>query len=206
MARVVGYYEGAAAHRSCDPFQPRHIQASAYTHINFAHAFIDPDTFQVVPADKRDSGVYQQLTRLSPGVKVFISVGGWAFSESSANGTFSEMISSEPHQRTFIKSLISFLNTYGFDGVDIDWRYPGAADRGGNPDDISNFVVFIRNLQMALRNNGLRQGLSVTIPAVYSYLKNYDLRTLANNVDWFNVMAFDLHGELILRIETRPTD
>lgn len=105
------------------------------------------------------------------------------------------MISREANQRVFIKSLISFLNTYGFDGVDIDWRYPGAVERGGNPEDVSNFVIFVRNLQMALRNNGLRQGLSVTIPAVYSYLQHYDLHGLANYVDWFNVMAFDLHGK-----------
>ena len=34
--------------------------------------------------------------------------------------TFSTLASSESAQNKFFKSLVSFLQTYGFDGVDID--------------------------------------------------------------------------------------
>ena len=50
----------------------------------------------------------------------------------------------------FIKPLISFINTYGFDGVEIDREYPSADDRSGRVEDFANFPSFIANLKAAL--------------------------------------------------------
>lgn len=38
--------------------------------------------------------------------------------------TFSELAASAAAQKTFFSSLLSFMDKYGFDGVDIDWEYP----------------------------------------------------------------------------------
>ena len=38
--------------------------------------------------------------------------------------TFSELAASSDHQKTFANSLLSLMDKYGFDGVDIDWEYP----------------------------------------------------------------------------------
>ena len=124
LNRVVGYYEGWASRRTCQAFQPEDVPNSVYTHLNFAFAGIDLATFQVVPAEAGDVVLYSRLTALKkrdPSLKVFIAIGGWAFNDPGPTAnTFSQLAASPANQAVFIRSLISFMSTYRFDGVDID--------------------------------------------------------------------------------------
>lgn len=76
--------------------------------------------------------------------------------------TFSNLAASTSAQSSFFSSLISFMQTYGFDGVDIDWEYPVAPERGGKPADYQNYVSFLKNLKAALGSSGHSYGLSIT--------------------------------------------
>ncbi|EWG55557.1 hypothetical protein FVEG_17546 [Fusarium verticillioides 7600] len=198
MRRVVGYIEGWASTRSCDSFRPSNIPDGVYTHINFAFASIDPKTFQIVPASSKDPALYRELARkkkIDPKLKVFIAIGGWAFNDPGPTvTTFSDIARSDANQRTFIKSLISFMATYGFDGVDIDWEYPAADDREGREEDFVNLPKFLSNIKSALKQSGERNGLSIAIPASYWYLQHFDLEKISKYVDHFNVMSYDFHG------------
>ncbi|KAI8153671.1 hypothetical protein K4K49_008338 [Colletotrichum sp. SAR 10_70] len=49
------------------------------------------------------------------------------------------MASSYDGRRTFIRSVVDYLRNYGLDGVDIDWEYPGALDRGGRLQDVNSY-------------------------------------------------------------------
>jgi chitinase len=198
FGRVVGYYEGWASRRACNDFWPEMIPLGVYTHINFAFASIDPDTFEVKPASPDEVKLYSRLTALKdddPDLKVNIAIGGWSFNDPGPTATtFSDLAGSEVNQMKFFKSLSSFLATYNFDGVDIDWEYPAADDRSGRTEDFANFPKFMANLKKALKGTGGRDGLSVTLPASYWYLQHFDLVNLAKSVDYFNIMSYDLHG------------
>ncbi|OBT58504.1 hypothetical protein VE04_01213 [Pseudogymnoascus sp. 24MN13] len=82
------------------------------------------------------------------------------------------------------------MDTYGFDGVDIDWEYPAADDRGGVTADKANFVSLLKDMRTAF---GTSYGLSVTLPTSYWYLQHFDLEGMAKLVDRFNLMSYDLH-------------
>ena len=68
-----------------------------------------------------------------PELKVMIAVGGW----NNGGGPFSQMASSAATRKTFIDSALELIDKYNFDGLDLDWEYPGL--RGGNPTDKENF-------------------------------------------------------------------
>lgn len=63
------------------------------------------------------------LKSYNPSLKIFVSVGGWTFSD---NGTATQPLlgqisASGPKRRAFAANVVSFLHENGFDGLDLDW-------------------------------------------------------------------------------------
>lgn len=81
--------------------------------------------------------------------------------------TFTDLAKSASAQDAFFESLITFLQTNNFDGVDIDWEYPVADDRGGIEEDFENFVTFLRRLRTRLNSTGRKYGLTITLVSVF---------------------------------------
>ncbi|KAF2018022.1 glycoside hydrolase family 18 protein [Aaosphaeria arxii CBS 175.79] len=194
--KVIGYYESwSLTERSCGGMTPEQIPYGVYTHLNFAFATIDPSSFEVKATSDMAEALMSRIGNvrlLQAGVEIWIAIGGWTFSDSNqaTHKTFSDLAASEKNQDAFANSLISMMNTYGFDGVDIDWEYPVADDRGGRKEDYENFVTWMKRLKAKLG----KKGLTVTLPSSYWYLQHFDIKGLEKHVDWFNVMLYDLHG------------
>ncbi|KAH8892941.1 glycoside hydrolase [Thozetella sp. PMI_491] len=193
--RTIGYYEGWSPTRQCDPMYPESIQIGTYTHLNFAFATINPDTFAIEPSSPDDIDLYRRLTGLKqtfPNLQVWISIGGWSMNDPDqpTATTFSDLASSNANQAAFFASLASFMSTYGFDGVDIDWEYPVAPERSGRPEDFANYPILLQNLRSAFNTAGHSYGLSITLPSSFWYLQNFDIVKLEPIVDWFNMMAY----------------
>jgi chitinase len=114
------------------------------------------------------------------GASVVLVVGG---DHAAATTGFAGMAASPSLRRTFIDNLTSLVNTYGYDGVDLDWEFPKAADK-------SNLTALVRELRAAL---GAQRTLSIAGPYL-DWDGGYDLPALVSNLDWIGAMTYGLHA------------
>ncbi len=94
------------------------------------------DCFTGKPPDLylTDPECFKQLQKLknsNPALKVMMSYGGWSWTHggtaySSISATkFHDMVSNLQSMQAFIKLSYEFITSYGFDGIDFDWKFPG---------------------------------------------------------------------------------
>lgn len=192
-ARRIGYYDLSALKRSCDTMSPESLAVGPLTHINIAFGLFDSE-YKMID----DSGdIIRRISFLKArysGLRVNIAIGGWAFNDPPTQNYFSDMASTTQNRQTFISSLISYLQKYGLDGVDIDWEYPAAIDRGGTANDTGDFVKLMADIRQAFDRINPGWEATITIPTSFWYLRGFDLPQLQEYVSWFNVMSYDLHG------------
>ena len=196
--RIIGYYEAWNYKKSCAGMGFSDIPVNALTHAYFSFGYITPGDFKIAPMDDLPTDLFSEFTAIkkrNSGLKAVVALGGWTFND---NGTatqpvFSNMVSTAANRKTFIGNLFGFMRKYGFDGVDFDWEYPGAGDRGGKPDDGKNFVTFLKELDEQNNKQPEKYIVSFTIPTSYWYLRHFDLKAI-DHVDFVNIMSYDLHG------------
>ncbi|KAI0181182.1 putative glycosyl hydrolase, family 18 [Hypoxylon sp. FL1284] len=189
----IAYFEAWNTDRKCLTMDVDQIDTSEYTHVHFAFADINPDTFAVDVSKVKDQfDIFKGMTD----VKKVISFGGWDFS--TKPGTFSVLRTAvQPANReAFRNSIIDFMQKNGMDGVDLDWEYPGAPDIPGIPSDDpengKNYYEFLSGLKESL---GSSKSVSFAAPASYWYLKAFPIEKMVKDIDYIVYMTYDLHGQ-----------
>ncbi|KAH8812331.1 family 18 glycosyl hydrolase [Xylogone sp. PMI_703] len=223
---VIGYWGAWSLDASgCSARKLSDVPVDSLTHLNVAFGYIDPGTFEIFPmpgVTTRDFSDLANLKRKAPGLKVVwidrgilnrsllktlsgsLLVAGLSMmwndtitdSGKPTQPVFSALSQTSASRSTFINNLIKFMSEFGFDGVDIDWEYPGAPDRGGSPFDTPNYVRLLQDIQSAFSSNTLGNswGLSFTAPTSYWYLRWFDIGEMIQYANWMNLMTYDLHG------------
>ncbi|UJR08796.1 hypothetical protein I4U23_013052 [Adineta vaga] len=190
----IGYYASWAAYRKCHPYSMKNIDPRSYTHLNYAFGnisngvMIDPNTSNELSEIKQFTG----LKQINPSLKVLVSVGGWTFNDPGpTRQEFHNIISTQNARNRFIRSVRKYLEKHHFDGIDIDYEYPAAEDRGGSPIDTDNYVTLIKELRNAL---GKKYLITIAAPASYWYLRHFKIGEMSKYLDFINVMTYDIHG------------
>ena len=150
-------------------------------------------------------GNFNQLKKLKvmyPNIKVLISIGGWSESDKFSDATLPE------NREAFVSSCIdmfirgNFDPANGiveaglFDGIDIDWEYPGACGATCNfrPEDTQNFTALLAEFRSQLDAIDPNLLLTVATPASEEYYQKIELDKIYPYLNWINIMAYDFHG------------
>ncbi|XP_074498622.1 chitinase-3-like protein 1 [Sebastes fasciatus] len=128
------------------------------------------------------------LKTRNPKLKTLLAVGGSTFHTQK----FTTMVATEANRKTFIESVIRLLRYYGFDGLNVDWRYPGSAYK-------QKFTLLCKELKEAfLAESKLTGRDSLIVTASVSAMKAtidacYEVTEIAKHLDFINVMTYDFH-------------
>lgn len=160
-------------------------------------------------------GNFNQLKELkarNPELRTMISLGGWTWSK-----RFSDVALTAASREKFVESCIDlyikgnlpvFDGAGGpgsgagvFDGIDIDWEYPGSAGLDGNAvraEDTRNFTLllqeFRRQLDALTAQTGTYYELTAAVAADPAKVAKYEAGEVARVLDFVNLMTYDFRG------------
>jgi chitinase len=149
-------------------------------------SLIMPDT----EAARRDLAQLASLKAARPELTIIASVGGWGM------GEYPAIVRDPQRRRAFASSAAALLSTHRhFDGIDIDWEYPGGGDEArplltGDEREVERrgHAALVHEVRVALDVAGAAQGRPLLLTcAVAGYPRAVDA------IDWPAVQqAFDL--------------
>ncbi|MDR1564043.1 MAG: hypothetical protein LBS74_03710 [Oscillospiraceae bacterium] len=187
------------------------VDASKITHINYSFGLFDLGSVTAAPSGvtagrkgyrplanplhvtvPRDTTVLTKVMAMkqrNPDLKVLLSIGGWG-----ADG-FSDAASSATNRTAFANECLRLCTTYGFDGIDLDWEYPG---HGGWSEisfrsaDPANYALALQAIRTAIGSSRL-----LTIAGGSTMLSGEANMTgtgIASTLNFVNLMTYDYDG------------
>lgn len=235
--RIIGYFASWRTGKDGTPaFLASNIPWDKITHINYAFASVssqnkisigdaasadNPATGMTWPgvagaemdsalAYKGHFNLLNKYKKQHPNVKTLISVGGWADTSGFYTMTTSDASTvNTAGINTFADSVVAFLRTYGFDGVDIDYEYPTSMKDAGNPIDwgtanprravlMKGYVTLMKTLREKLDAAAAQDGkyymLTIAAPTSGYLLRGMENYQVTQYLDYINLMSYDLHG------------
>lgn len=179
----------------------------------WGYAWDDPRNGKSGPL-KGNFNQIRQLKAKHPQLRVVISLGGWTWSKwfgraASTDALRKQLVTSCID--VYIKGNLPFdasANAGGegvaqgvFDGIDIDWEFPGGGGQPYNvvdPNDKKNYTLllaeFRRQLDAIGAQTGKRYLLTVAIGAGTDKIENTEPGEYSKSLDWINIMSYDFHG------------
>lgn len=121
----------------------------------------------------------------NPDIKILFTVA------SNNLDVFESWFSSKTNAKKLADEMTGIIRDNGFDGLDIDYEFPS-----GSSTYKTNFVYFMKCMRESLdsmsASNGKEYFLSMAVPGTSWAFRLFDMTSLAEHVDYFNIMNYDL--------------
>ncbi|MEL3906379.1 MAG: glycoside hydrolase family 18 protein [Treponema sp.] len=171
-------------------WKPEDVCAYPLTHICYAFARIEDG--EVTAKHFKRLERLQKIRELRPDIRILLSIGGW-----TADG-FSDAALTAESRALFVSTTKQVLQEYGFEGVDMDWEYPGSDQAGikARKEDKQNFTFLMQELRTMLDGlplpNGKRALLTTALGAGQRRIDEIEVDKVIPLFDFINVMTYDM--------------
>ena len=208
---IIGYYPAWQWYDRGGLVNPQTIPYSKYSIINYSFfkpnfdgtisgldAWADENLLQGKINYQTEPNTHYPNTSLvdlahQAGVKVLISIGGWTESY-----LFSRIAADPRKRKKFASECRRLVEKYHLDGIDIDWEYPGVADRDGKPADKQNFTFLLRGIRDSLNRLSTQTPKKYLLTGAFSASKKHmahiEWGKINPLLDAINLMTYDFYG------------
>ncbi len=169
----------------------KHLCCANVNHIDvFNIAFGGIEQGEVVIPLKHELALIPTIREKNPNCKFVLSIGGW-----SADG-FSQYTRTDEQRKTLAESMLSIVQTYGLDGVDLDWEYPcfSVAGIASHPDDGEHYVYLIREIRELFLKEQEDKLLTIAVGGDVYYSQAVPMEKMEPYLDYVQIMSYDLRG------------
>jgi chitinase len=111
--------------------------------------------------------------------------GNWVIFSIAPDSDWSDIVSSSTKMNYFADNIVSMINEYGFDGVDIDWETP-------SPSEASKFTDLMEIIYTKVKDNNPNHIVSAAIAGGMWQPPNYDLLHSGQYIDYINMMTYGM--------------
>lgn len=122
------------------------------------------------------------------GIRVLLCIGGYG----TMGKEFSDAAFTIEGRKKLAKSIAETIEKYHFDGVDIDWEYPGYETGRDTSVDKPNYTLLMEEIRKEVKAKNSDYIVSAALPGgILSYTR-YELNKLDNVLDYVHLMTYDL--------------
>ncbi|MGL4589088.1 MAG: glycoside hydrolase family 18 protein [Mycoplasmatales bacterium] len=163
------------------------------THINYCFATVKDIQGNLNFGFKNMSRL-DEIRKINPNIKISLSIGGWTA------GNFSEMAESIETRTTFLDQAVEFVYNNNFDGIDMDWEYPGNGSSGISYhfNDKYNYTLLSKEMRTKLdeltKKTNKEYIMTVAVGATVGSMDSFEVDALNNYYDYINIMNYDFIG------------
>ncbi len=111
--------------------------------------------------------------------------GDWVIVSIAPDSEWSTIAQSNTRINTFADNIVNLINTYGFDGVDIDWETPLQSEK-------TRFTEMMRVINTKVKINNPNHIVTAAIAGGTWQPPNYDLVNSHQYLDFINMMTYGM--------------